>query len=180
MRIVKEDNQKGESMHTNRIKNYTIFLIAFIVCLLFSYYLGYKSNKNMLFNVENTVELIIYDTLSINTNVSFKEEKFIEFMPYVVTDTFRVNDTLFVNIPKTQREYRDSNYVAWVSGYNPRLDSLNIFQKNKIITNTVTNTVTKNVLKTSNWGFGVGVGISATNNGIYPALNIGFYRRINF
>lgn len=60
-------------------------------------------------------------------------------------------DTIFLEkesggvfeIPITQRFYQEDTYKAWVSGYEPRLDSIAVF--NKVLTNTVTNTVTRNV-----------------------------------
>ena len=52
-------------------------------------------------------------------------------------DTMRVverieGDTvhMVVEVPEVQREYSDdSTYRAWVSGYNPRLDSIDVFRK---------------------------------------------------
>lgn len=44
-------------------------------------------------------------------------------------------DTL--SLPREQVEYPDSTYHAWVSGINPRLDSIYVFPQHMIITNTV-------------------------------------------
>lgn len=38
-----------------------------------------------------------------------------------------------VLIPITQKEYRDSDYRAWVSGYNPKLDSIRVFSKAVVV-----------------------------------------------
>lgn len=38
-------------------------------------------------------------------------------------------DSVRVVVPITQRVYEDSLYRAWVSGYNPRLDSLLLYRK---------------------------------------------------
>lgn len=46
-----------------------------------------------------------------------------------------------VMIPITQKEYKDSDYVAWVSGYRAKLDSIQVYRKT--ITVTKAQTVTK-------------------------------------
>ena len=42
----------------------------------------------------------------------------------IANDTICVSDTIkdsvFVEVPIEQKVYSDSNYTAWVSGYNPR------------------------------------------------------------
>lgn len=42
-------------------------------------------------------------------------------------DTVLRSDTVFIGLPREQRHYEESNYSAWVSGYNPQLDSLQIY-----------------------------------------------------
>jgi len=56
-----------------------------------------------------------------------------------VTKPYFVDNDLV--IPISQRYYKDNRFEAWVSGYNPRLDSLNIFAPTQI--RTITNTVEK-------------------------------------
>ena len=80
-------------------------------------------------------------------------------------------DSVDVVLPITQQEYKDSTYHAWVSGYLPRLDSIHVFSKNTIITNTKTITVTK--YKTKRWGVGVQVGCGYNFNQITPYIGIG-------
>lgn len=53
------------------------------------------------------------------------------------TDT--LHDSILVQLPIEQRRYTDTLYTAWVSGYNPALDSITIHQRE--ITNTVTRTI---------------------------------------
>lgn len=40
-----------------------------------------------------------------------------------------VSDTVWATVPRTQKRYEDSTYTAWVSGYEPRLDSIEVYQK---------------------------------------------------
>lgn len=39
------------------------------------------------------------------------------------------SDTVWATVPRTQKRYEDSTYTAWVSGYEPRLDSIEVYQK---------------------------------------------------
>lgn len=80
-------------------------------------------------------------------------------------------DSIRVNLPITQKVYEDSIYKAWVSGYNPALDSIRIYQPVTTITHTITNTEVK--YKTRRWGVGVQAGIGVTPTKVEPYIGIG-------
>ena len=61
------------------------------------------------------------------------------YLSDTITKPYFVNNDLI--IPRTQKYYKDPRYEAWVSGYNPRLDSMNVFSL--VTVKTVTNTVKK-------------------------------------
>lgn len=46
-------------------------------------------------------------------------------------------DTVWAVVPRTQKRYEDSTYTAWVSGYEPRLDSIEVYQKTVVVTKSV-------------------------------------------
>ena len=80
---------------------------------------------------ENTTILTKTDTIR-DTTLVVKNEKIVR----VVRDTLTNIDTMKViaNIPITQKEYSDdSTYTAWVSGYKPNLDSINVYRNNVYI-----------------------------------------------
>ena len=85
-------------------------------------------------------------------------------------DTLQV-DSVSVEIPITQKMYQDSTYQAWISGYEPSLDSIRIFQPVITVTNTVTNTEIR--YKTKRWGLGVQVGMGVAPNKVEPYIGIG-------
>lgn len=70
---------------------------------------------------------------------------------------FGVSDTVWAVVPRTQKRYEDSTYTAWVSGYEPRLDSINVYRERLFVTKT--QTVTKrnrfNVGLTGGVGYGI-------------------------
>lgn len=43
-------------------------------------------------------------------------------------------DSVAVEIPITQREYEGKDYHAWVSGYEPSLDSIYVFARHDVVT----------------------------------------------
>ena len=73
---------------------------------------------------------------------------------FKLTDTIRIGDTV---VHREQAYYEDSLYRAWVSGYRPRLDSLQIFPRTvyRTVTNDIYHTI---VPKKKRWGLGLQVG----------------------
>jgi len=65
-------------------------------------------------------------------------------------------DTIDIVIPREQKEYKDSTYHAWVSGFQPQLDSIQVYNRIEYRTITITE---KEKVKPSPWGLGVQVGM---------------------
>lgn len=87
-------------------------------------------------------------------------------------DTIR--DSIEVPVQIQQKRYEDSLYTAWVSGYEPALDSINLRLP------TITETVTKTVVKPSpliTFGVQVGGGYGVFNR--QPDVYIGVGAQIN-
>ena len=72
-----------------------------------------------------------------------------------LTEMTKGSDSVDVTLPITQRTYRDSNYTAWVSGYQPKLDSIHTYNKMVYTTRTIERTITKPPRK---WGIGINAG----------------------
>jgi hypothetical protein len=49
-----------------------------------------------------------------------------------------IHDTVAVEVPITSKHYGAPEYDAWVSGYEPSLDSIKVYQKEVLITERVT------------------------------------------
>lgn len=81
-------------------------------------------------------------------------------------ETVRI-DSVAVEIPITQKEYKDSTYQAWVSGYNANLDSIYVFPKTITITNRIRDAPKR-------WGLGVQVGVGYNwSHKVQPYIGIG-------
>lgn len=77
-------------------------------------------------------------------------------------------DSARVIVPFTQKTYETDDYKAWVSGYEPELDSINIYRR----TETVTNTMYLDK-KRRRWGGMVGVGAGISHKGtVTPIVGV--------
>ena len=71
------------------------------------------------------------------------------FLPVVKNDTINhfvevskmIHDTVEVQVPITSKHYGNKDYDAWVSGYEPSLDSIKVYKETQYITETITKTV---------------------------------------
>jgi len=52
--------------------------------------------------------------------------------------TQMVHDTVEVQVPITSKHYQSKDYDAWVSGYEPSLDSIKVYRETQVITERVT------------------------------------------
>lgn len=71
-----------------------------------------------------------------------------------ITEVFR--DTVYISLPRETKVYEDSTYKAQISGYEPRLDYVEVYPK----TITITETITERTRRKP-WGIGVNVGYGA-------------------
>lgn len=81
----------------------------------------------------------------------------------------RVGDSLQLILLRVQRHYSDTTYDAWVSGIDPNLDSLKIYQASTIITNEIP--VIQ--VRRSRWGIGIQAGVQLGKDGLTPGVSIG-------
>ena len=89
-----------------------------------------------------------------------------------VKDTTIVNevsevvfDTVQVRLPIESKHYTAESYDAWVSGYEPCLDSIKVY--NQVIKT-----------KQSRWSIGLQGGVGITPRGVQPYLGVGISFRL--
>ena len=143
-------------------------LLGIDICLILSIF-NEITHKNT--NVTKT------DTISLTEYKKIVDTIFVEKPKYykeVVRDTVplkqfvRNEDSCLV---VKQKEYRDSNYVAWVSGVEPQLDSIMVFNNTEYVFKTSTIETVKTIEdKTGKWFSGAG--IYRFDNALVPKLNI--------
>ncbi len=76
-------------------------------------------------------------------------------------------DSVLVEMPIEQKEYQDSTYKAYISGYDVRLDSIFIYGKTEI------KTFEKKKEKNKRWHIGVSAGYGANKQGLSPYVGVG-------
>lgn len=81
----------------------------------------------------------------------------------------RIGDSLQLVLLRVQRHYSDSTFDAWVSGVDPRLDSIKTYQKNMV----VTKEIQVIQVKKTRWGLGVQAGYGASRQGLSPYIGVG-------
>ena len=81
----------------------------------------------------------------------------------------RVGDSLQLILLRVQRHYSDSTFDAWVSGIDPRLDSIKTYQTNMVITKEISVPVKVR----SRWGLGIQAGYGASKDGLSPYIGVG-------
>lgn len=110
--------------------------------------------------------VIVHDTVP-DINPTPKDSATIKyitrFLPVVQSDTINhfvevskmIHDTVEVQVPITSKHYGNKDYDAWVSGYEPSLDSIKVYKETQYITETITKTVKD---KGKHFFFDVGAG----------------------
>lgn len=146
-----------------------LLIIVPALCVA-SYFVGRKRAVETVVNKTDTVTVVTVDTL-IREKPIYVNRYFRDTILVAVTDTVRLRDTTFVQLPKEHRLYVDSMYRAVVSGYQPSLDSIEVYQKNytKIVTNTLR----------PRWSVGIQAGYGVTRGfELAPYVGIGIQYRL--
>ena len=137
------------------MKKILTYIIVITVSVVVGIGIGMFNLKRRLLKGDNiqsdTTTVTIYDTIHVKIPEPASARSVgIEVYPVVqvpvllyhsdtITKPYFVDNDLV--IPISQRYYKNPRFEAWISGYNPRLDSLNIFAPTQI--RTITNTVEK-------------------------------------
>lgn len=116
----------------------------------------------------DTVTIVKTDTVKVASPVPVY--KYIRYND-TVTICHELRDTVkeLVFLPREYMVYKDSTYRAVVSGVQPRLDSIEVYQKNTV--QTVTKTI--RVPDRKRWGLGVQAGYGYDGKRLTPYVGIG-------
>lgn len=147
-------------------------IVVLILCLL-CFVTGRYTKKAEIERVCKTDTFIRVDTLKERVPYPVYETV-IQTIPepfpvYITLEGDTVREPIYVSVPITQKEYLSDNYHAWVSGYKPSLDSIDIFHKTTYITKQQS---------IRRWGLGIIGGYGIGKNGFSPYLGVGLYYKI--
>lgn len=154
-----------------------IFKILISICLIaLCYTFCYYQHKQVC--VEDIVKEVQVIKEKVVRDTIFSEKPVYINKQIVRTDTVQLydikHDSVKVELPYISKEFKDSLYEAWVSGYQEvNLDSIRVFKEKQIIEINNTKYVTK--YKNRPFGFSIGVGgtYSPVSNKIEPGVFLG-------
>lgn len=159
------------------MKNFYVFLLGillgFFVCMMLSTYKEIPHNH---------IPVAKTDTISVTEYKTIVDTIFVEKPKYykeVIRDTvplnqFARNEDKYLVV--TQKEYRDSNYVAWVSGVEPQLDSIMVFNNTEYVFKTSTIEKVKTIEDKTGKLF-AGAGLYRLDNTLVPKINIVYQKK---
>ena len=154
------------------MKSWKIILSGFLfgLCVALAFGFGRRvGRKGQEVVIKTQVDtLVVFDTIRIREPL-IVERRVVDTMMVEVVDYKVVHDTAFVNLPREEVEYRDSSYRAVVSGFLPRLEEIEIYRQDRIVT---IETV-KTIKEKTRWGLGIQAGAGMSTQGIVPYVGIG-------
>lgn len=160
-------------------------MFAFIVLIgvmTYDFYVTHKlikQTRTEIIEVRDTIEKISFDTIFVDRPIAYKVKE-------IKHDTVRItdvkHDSVDVILPVIYKEYRDSTYSAWISGYQDvNLDSIQVYQKNIFTEINNTKYVTKYKNRPFSLGLQVGYGFDFMNRQCSPYVGVGLqYNIISF
>lgn len=143
-----------------------MIVIAIISSFLYGRKVGRQGREVVIKTKVDT--LVVFDTIRIKEPL-IVERRVVDTMTVEVVDYKVVHDTAFVNLPREEVEYRDTSYRAVVSGFLPRLEEIEIYRQDRVVT---IETV-KTIKEKTRWGLGIQAGAGISTQGIVPYVGIG-------
>ena len=157
------------------MNKFTIFLLGVLVGFVCSKLVSKQNDIKPQCNYETKTDTvteykIIRDTAFVERPKLCKE---------IIRDTVWLDSLLdndYNHLIVSQKEYRDSDYVAWVSGVEPQLDSIMVFNNTEYVFKTSTIETIKTIEdKTGKWF--IGAGLYRLDNTLVPKLNVVYQKK---
>ena len=157
------------------MNKFTIFLLGVLVGFVCSKLVSKQNDIKPQCNYETKTDTvteykIVRDTEFVERPKVYKE---------TIRDTIQLNSLLdngSKHLVVSQKEYRDSDYVAWVSGIEPQLDSIMVFNNTEYVFKTSTIETVKTIEdKTGKWF--TGAGLYRLDNTLVPKLNVVYQKK---
>ena len=129
------------------MKKIIIYIIIGALLLIVGYIFGRsRDNTKEDTTIVQRDTTIVRDTVEIEKPAEVKTEYIAEKILVEVRDTLWLHDTLYIQLPMQKKFYKEDTYYAEVSGYNPNLDYLEIYQRTITVTKTEREKEKKNYL----------------------------------
>lgn len=129
----------------NRKRIFYCLIVAIALCVSLAIY-NRCTSKPVVVDVKRDT-VVVYDTIpdilpkpkdSVLTKYITRYLPLVSNDTIVKTDVMMCHDSVLVEVPITSKHYGNEQYDAYVSGYEPNLDSIFVYQKTEYITETIT------------------------------------------
>lgn len=142
-------------METGTIRKLLIVIAFFFGVTFAAYQVGRRDG--LIHSTEDIKQIV--DTMYVRDTITqykpiLEERVVLKKVPYPVTDTLRIHDTLFVYLDREQVVWQDSLSRVYASGVLPQIDSVKHFIQERIVT--IQTTIP--VKKPCRWGIGIQAG----------------------
>ena len=141
-----------------------LVLIVGAVCFIAGRKTAKKGGESTI--IERVDTLVIRDTI-VSYKPKYIARRVVDSVPFPVTDTIRMKDTLFLVLPMEQVVWEDSLARVYASGINPQVDSVMHYRTERVINHIVP------VKVQSRWGLGVQGGVGFGKDGLTPYVGVG-------
>ena len=157
------------------MNKFTIFLLGVLVGFVCSKLVSKQNDIKPQCNYETKTDTvteykIIRDTAFVERPKLCKE---------IIRDTVWLDSLLdndYNHLIVSQKEYRDSDYVAWVSGIEPQLDSIMVFNNTEYVFKTSTIETVKTI-EDNKCKWLIGTGLYRLDNALVPKLNVVYQKK---
>lgn len=154
--------------------------IIYLAGLLLAFFIGFNCRRESTAETITVCDTVVsHDTLIIRQPPVGAQAPLQSRRIVVAADSVEAvadTDSVAVALPAVSRKYEGEGYEAYVSGIDPKLDSLRLYGTTKQIT-------TRFAMpeRNSRWSVGVSAGYAATPRGLQPYVGIGVsYRLFSF
>lgn len=145
-----------------------LLALLVVACCKVSRHRGYKAGYADALASAVTDTVWHTDTIKVDKPVPVEVVKWKDKPVLVPVDSLvYVHDTAYVELPWEAKIYQDSTYRCEVSGVQPQLDWIDVYQRTQTITNTV-------VVPSPRFSIGVGLGpgVVWNQNGLHAGVGI--------
>ena len=157
------------------MNKFTIFLLGVLVGFVCSKLVSKQNDIKPQCNYETKTDTVIEYEIVMDTTFIERPKLCKEIIRDTVwLDSLLDNDCNHLIV--SQKEYRDSDYVAWVSGIEPQLDSIMVFKNTEYVFKTATIETIKTIEDRKGNLF-AGAGLYRLGKTFIPKVNIAYQKK---
>ena len=157
------------------MNKFTIFLLGVLVGFVCSKLVSKQNDIKPQCNYETKTDTVIEYEIVMDTTFIERPKLCKEIIRDTVwLDSLLDNDCNHLIV--SQKEYRDSDYVAWVSGIEPQLDSIMVFKNTEYVFKTATIETIKTIEDRKGNLF-AGAGLYRLGKTFVPKVNIAYQKK---